>query len=87
MLPNNALENLIHVYLAGGHIPAESHPCHAQFIHWLHMWKKKNGKKKEAKLTFIPGVEDLKEIAVNTIPQVVTCSEMGQHKRSQRQSS
>jgi len=30
------------------------------------------GKKKEAKLTFIPGVEDLKEIAVNTIPQVVT---------------
>lgn len=30
------------------------------------------GKKKEAKLTFIPVVEDLKEIAVNTIPQVVT---------------
>lgn len=48
MLPNNALENLIHVYLAGGHIPAESHPCHAQFIHWLHMWKKKNGKKERS---------------------------------------
>lgn len=26
MLPNNALENLIHAYLAGGHIPPESHP-------------------------------------------------------------
>ncbi len=30
------------------------------------------GKKKEAKLTFVPVVEDLKEFSANTISQVVT---------------